>query len=620
MDDPRIDAVRRIMDAAEDVDMPEGLAAPHPGEGEAAGKDASDENDPGPPPPPPEDGDGYDWELIRQCAAEPLNDFGNARRYVIHFGENIRWQPRLGFFVWDERRWRKDEDEIHVRRLAHRMGELIARETLFIEVPKQHADRVAQREELQARIDEIDGMEKPEPAQKTERAALLKEMKEIDGILSGVQDLRGQRLRHAKNAGNSGPIKNMLQEAGTMLSVRLEDMDSHPLRVNCRNGTLHFTVETVQGVRRASVALRPHCREDLITRMIDVDFRTDSRMPAFQPFLNQVVPRPETQGYLQRIAGLSALGITEQVLIYLFGDGANGKSVYMDAIAGVLGEYATTAKIEVFTGTNRRSAGDATPELIPMIPARMVRASEPEKGVKWQEGFIKAMTGGEPMMARDLNKGFVEFRPRFTIWISGNYRPEFEGTDDGIWRRIKFIEWPVQIPEAERRPKEEMDARMAADREGILCWIIEGALNYLEGGLMEPEAIRDATQQLREESDAYGTFLEDACIVSGQAGERIASAELIHAFQFWLARLGDGYRSDQKVSKELADHARKWRSRKTGQKFNRTKSGGYWFYEGIRFTEFFRKDWADTPKDQRGRPLISAPSAPIVVGLDDDDV
>ena len=99
-----------------------------------------------------------------------------------------------------------------------------------------------------------------------------------------------------------------------------------------------------------------------------------------------------------------------------------------------------------------------------------------------------------------------------------------------------------------------------------------------------------------------------AAIVSGEADDRIGSAELVNAFHFWLAMRGEGQFKDRTVSTAMKDHARRWRSKKTGQKFHPVKSGGLMAYDGIRFTDFFRKSWADAPKDVRKKSVKRMPS------------
>lgn len=626
-DDSGLDRVRAVMSAPIDVEPTED---PADDAGPDAGPEQDMREDAGPDdaiyPDPVDPDEGIDWEAVGEACGFPLNDYGNGRRFQRHFGQDVIWVPRMGFFLWDGIRWAKDADEIGVRGRAHQMGDLVAREARFIRPADAHADRVGQRDHVAERLDELDAAasltdaEKAASltdAEKAERTRLRGELKAIDDILGQVKDRVGQRLRHAKQAGNSATIKNMLTEGGVLLARPLDLLDADPLVINTRSHTIRFKVERTGSIRRATFEALDHDRAMLITKVADVVYDANAGMPQFQTFLNRIMPDVETQGFLQRVFGLSLLGVVEQALYFFYGDGANGKSVLVDLIARILGDYSASAKIESLTGSNRRGGGDATPDLVPMIGARMVRASEPEKGTSWQEGLIKELTGGEPMLIRALHSDFVEARVFFKLIVSGNYKPDFRGTDDGIWRRVKLVPFTEQIPEGERRPKQEMDDMLFAEAPGILNWMIEGALNYLEGGLMEPASVRSATQELREESDPYGAFLDDACIVSGEADDRIGSAELVNAFHFWLAMRGEGQFKDRTVANAMKDHARRWRSKKTGQKFHPVKSGGLMAYDGIRFTDFFRKSWADAPKDVRGRPIISAPSASSSMGMDD---
>jgi putative DNA primase/helicase len=121
------------------------------------------------------------------------------------------------------------------------------------------------------------------------------------------------------------------------------------------------------------------------------------------------------------------------------------------------------------------------------------------------------------MLARSLGKEFFEFRPTFKLVLSGNYKPEIGGVDHGIWRRVKFVPWPVTISDKEKRPMDDVLRELWAERAGILNWLIAGALDYLNGGLKTPQEVIDATAEYREEMDPVGTFI-------GQCVETIAAA------------------------------------------------------------------------------------------------
>jgi putative DNA primase/helicase len=637
---PNTEAVARILAEAEDVDLPPELTgAVPPDQDGSAPPDQS--GDPGPqpddrrdgdgldPPGPPDDGAGIDWGRVYEASRLPLHDVGNGRRFALWHGHMARFVPNMGWHIWDGTRWAFDPPitkdmpgGVATRKLTHTMSDWIARETVFLR-PRDESDLHKRSRAIAARLMDLAEIAAKDrtPDQVAEIAALRAEKAGIEQVLAMAQDRVAQRLRHAKQAGNTATLNNMLKESGVNLSVTLDRLDADPLKLNCLNGTLHFKVVQDGRFRRAEVVVAPHDPADLITKRMEVAYDPDARAPKFQAFLNLIQPEPQMQGYLQRAFGLASLGVIEQVIFFFFGDGANGKSVLVDLMHRMLADYAAKAKIESLTGQNRRSGGDATPDLVPLVGARIASASEPAEGVQWQEALIKEMTGGEPMLIRALNEGFVEITPFHKTFVSGNHKPLFRGTDEGIWRRVKIVEFPVQIPEADRRPKQEVDAELFAEASGVLNWLVDGALAYLEGGMMEPALVRNATSALREESDPYGAFLDEACEVTGEEGDRIGAAELVNAFNYWLTARGEGQYRDRTIAKAMADHARRWRSRRTGQKFAQVKSGGRMFYDGLRFTAFFRKDWDSAPKDTRGRALtvgaLTADDPPTTLTRDD---
>jgi putative DNA primase/helicase len=404
-----------------------------------------------------------------------------------------------------------------------------------------------------------------------------------------VKDKVGQRLRHAKNAGNSGPLKNMLSEAGVNLTRTLDELDAAPFEVNTESGLLRFTVtrDPASGMGAvADLALVPHAREQLVTKMMPVVYDPAAPRPLFDAFMARIQPAAEMRDFLQRWFGLSMTAHTgEQKLAFLHGAGANGKSVLVDLMAKIIGDYAATAKIESLTGQNRRGGGDATPDLVPLMGARMVRASEPDEGERLQEGVIKELTGGEPILVRALHSDFVEVRPVFKLTISGNHKPEIRGTDDGIWRRVLLVPFDVQIPKEERDA--DLGAKLWEERSGILNWLIEGLLAYLEGGLQEPQAVLDATREFREESDPVGAFLTECAVMSGSETDFMTSRELIEAFNHWLAEKGETRWGGRTVSNHLSRKAGRWRHPDTGRVMEKGKSG-VTGYRGVRLTDVYR--------------------------------
>ncbi len=537
-----LDPVQAVFAAPEDVDLPEGLQAPHPmGEGPDDRFDPGDYPDDGrydaPPdpdlPPPPE----------ADCAAYPMNDVGNGQRLVRWFGDNLLFVGRIGWHVWDDRRWVLDADIAkgmppRTRAMAQQLGPLIEKEIAYLQPSDSQG---AMLTELGRKRSDLKFLRNLPPTEQganwsDEVAKLGREVAALEKDLDGWFKTLGRRLTWAKDVGNSGRMNNLLAEASVTLRREVADMDADPYAVNCLSGTLRLIVDQGGGgsSKVARVEMTPHDRGDLITRVMPVEYDAKATCPKFDRFLARIQPDPEMRQFLQRWFGYSMFGTTaEQAMCYFYGVGANGKSVLSDLMAKIIGEYAATARVESLTGGERRGGGDATPDLMALVGARFVRASEPDEGVRWNEGFIKEITGGEVMKVRALHSDFIDFVPIFKLTLSGNHEPEIRGTDDGIWRRLMIVPFPVQIPKAERRDMGELIADLMTEAPGILNWLAMGAIDWAEGGLQPPKPVTAATQNLRDESDPIGEFLRECCVCDGDPQERISRATFAEAFNFW---------------------------------------------------------------------------------------
>ena len=196
----------------------------------------------------------------------------------------------------------------------------------------------------------------------------------------------------------------------------------------------------------------------------------------------------------------------EHALFFLHGSGANGKSVFLTTISGVLGEYATTAPIETFTASNQERHPT---DLAMLRGARLVAVTETEEGRRWAEAKIKQLTGGDRISARFMRQDFFQFTPGFKFVIAGNHKPSLRSVDEAIRRRLHLVFFAVTIPEDERDP--ELAEKLKAEWPGILLWAIDGCHLWAEQGLDPPDSVRAATDAYLEAEDAVTTWIDDCC-------------------------------------------------------------------------------------------------------------
>lgn len=603
----RSDEIRARFDNPEDVDLPDGIAPEDSGPPNAGGTGETDDRD--------------DPQPEHEGARFPLNDTGNGKRFALYCGMDAMVVPRVGWHVWDGRRWKLDPDDIIVRRHAQGVQERIVREIPFLTLEDWQQREIAEEAGVRVRAAALraelaDGGLSPE--QEVELEDLNQRLTWIRKLKDRKSAMKSDHRTFAKSSGNKAKIDAMLTEATVELAREVDDLNADPLSVNTETSLLRFAVSGGGDSgfsRTAEMSTHDHDREfpiegrrapQLITQMMPVAYDPAAQCPQFEAFLERVQPSAEMRAFLQRWLGLSMTGLKIQKFAFFYGAGANGKSVLVDLVARMMGDYSHAAKIESFTGRNRRGGGDATPDIFPLMNARMVRASEPEEGERLQEGLIKELTGGEPILVRQLHADFIEVHPFFKLTMSGNHKPDIRGTDDGIWRRVLLVPFDVQIPSAER--DEKLGEKLWAERSGILNWLIEGLESFLEGGLQEPQQVLDATQEYRADSDPIGTFLADACLVSGNPDDFLLARDVIQGFNLWLDLRGEGMWGDRTVSlkfKGLANRYRDARSGKTYSPGKREATG----YRGIRFVDTFKHTFDTAPRDGKGRPVASTSRA-----------
>lgn len=466
-----------------------------------------------------------DRPVVEWCARLDHSDTDNAARMIGHFGRELlvvtQTKARAPLWaVWTGRFWDADTGGPRALALAQKVGGRIALEVELVG-PTEGEAKVL---EAAGKLDEKD-----------EAALTVAEKKTLDlagRIGERVRKRKDARLKHAITSKNKGRMEAMLGCASPHVMRDPDDFNADRLKVAVNGHTLTFA-RTVRDVvinagdpdlereveqkDATMTAEAGHRRRDLITQIVPVDYDPAADCPLWRAFMTQMLPVERVRRMVQVASGLGLLGITVQKLFFHYGAGANGKSVYMETMCRLLGEAAVTLPASSFTGEGA-AGGQATPDIARLYGRRFLRVKELPEGEDLRENFVKEATGGEALSARDLFLGYFDFEPIFTAHMSGNGFPRITGTDEGIWRRMAVVHWPVQVPVAERLPFEDMLARFAPEYPGILNWLIEGALIYLREGLDIPDEVTAATAEMRFEMDPTAQFCRD-CVTADEAGE-----------------------------------------------------------------------------------------------------
>ena len=275
-----------------------------------------------------------------------------------------------------------------------------------------------------------------------------------------------------------------------------QELDTNSWLLNCLNGTLDLLTGE----------LLPHQRDNLITKVAPVEYDPVAKCPVWDRFLSRIMGEDEDLiGFLQQMVGYSLTGdVSEQILFIGYGEGANGKSTFLNTLLGLLGDYAMKATSDLLM----RHQGHPT-EKADLFGKRFVATIETEDGRRLSEVFVKEATGGDPIRARRLHENFWQFNPTHTLFLATNHRPIIRGTDHAIWRRIRLIPFNVTIPDA--KMDKHLIGKLRAEWPGILNWAVRGGLLWQAKGLKTPDRVEAATGIYRREMDVLADFFEDRC-------------------------------------------------------------------------------------------------------------
>jgi putative DNA primase/helicase len=427
-------------------------------------------------------------EVSRDTSAAPPfeiheSDIANGKRLAARHGRDLKFTIERGWYVWDGRRWAADEKGVLVQARA--------------------------KETALSIFDEI----RDAPDRKT-------------------------RMQHAHRSQSKTAAEAMIWMARSESGIpaRLTEFDKNGWLFNVGNGTLELRTGE----------LRPHAREDLISNIADIRFDREAECELWDAFLWRILDRDqELYAYLRRLFGYLLVGDTsEQSLHFLYGEGNNGKTIFCEVIMRLLGDYALAASPDLIM---IRRHGGIPNDIARLRGVRAALMNETSQGSRFDESKLKDLTGGDTLNARFLHQEFFDFQPTHRIVIRGNHKPAINGTDEGIWRRLRLVPFSVTIPEDERDRK--LLSKLESELPGILNWSLQGCREWQEQGLKPPPIVAAAISAYRKESDTLGRFIEECCEVR-KLGQ-VKSSVLFKRYQEYAQQAGERWIASKDFPHEM---------------------------------------------------------------------
>lgn len=310
-----------------------------------------------------------------------------------------------------------------------------------------------------------------------------------------------RRLKSAK------AVDSAVKSLRGLNSIRItsNDLNRHNNLLNCLNGVIDL--QTGKFYETVDPTL-------LITQQCNAIYRPNYHNKVVEKFLHDILPDEETLAALIRYLGYSATGeCSEEKALFFNGGGGNGKGTLTRTLIILFGSYATTLKTSAVLLTGKtQDAGAATTELNPLEDCRIAIIEELPQGGKLDVAKFKNLTGSDFIPIRRLHQEQINIEPHFSPILSGNYLPELSDTrDPGLLRRLMNIYFTQSFIGNKRDPhlKEKLVSPDALS--GFLSLIVDAAKLWYRDGLLESNAMRQATRNYLNENDFISEFISEHC-------------------------------------------------------------------------------------------------------------
>lgn len=453
---------------------------------------------------------------VNATAATRLDrtDAGNVALLASQVDGNLRFVPeRRTWLWWDGARWSPDTYGTAAQAAALEVAE--------------HYHRQAAEIRKQSKGSSLDDRERKRIEQAAESlekwAAHCRNKKALDSMLT-------------------------LAKGDRRFTLAVGDLDRDPWLFGVDNGVVDL--RTGQ--------LREASRDEFVTRRAPVKFYPNAVAPRWLQFIEEITAkptgvlgahkaRPQLAAYMQRALGYAMTGSTgEHKMFIAIGEGSNGKNVLLDLLQWLMGDYCQTIPPEALMAMRHDADAERpSPTAATLAGARAAISSESKDGQRLDVALVKRHTGGGYMTARYLRENTFRFEISHKLWLMTNHRPALDHMDEAMRGRLHLIPFDMQwnrpghpernsnLPDGDK----ELPAKLKHEAEGVLAWLVRGAVDYVRDGLEPPSEVANMTRDFFKDQDPLGRWMDICVPCDLKSGAR--AAQLFSAFCDWQQSEGE---------------------------------------------------------------------------------
>jgi len=331
--------------------------------------------------------------------------------------------------------------------------------------------------------------------------------------------------RWAERSLNRDKINSMLAlaQSDPKIATTTEKWDRDPWVLNFLNGTVDLRTGE----------LRPHRKEDFITKVVRCNYVPELVGPRWLHFVHQTFG--DLADWIQKAVGYTLTGVTsEKAAFLLWGPTDTGKTTFLTTLREVFADYSTLIQIDTLMWS-KNVDNNTNADLADLRGARLAVTSETEEGQRLREAKLKKITQGMgEIKAIRKYENPILFNETHKLWLDCNHQPIIHGADDAIWNRIIPIPCTHQVKDAEK--DNALKSKLLHEADAIASWTVKGAIRWQSEGLGRPSLILETRARWREDMDTIGQFVTECC--EQQCGSSARAGELYEAFKSWSIKQG----------------------------------------------------------------------------------
>jgi len=290
-----------------------------------------------------------------------------------------------------------------------------------------------------------------------------------------------------------------------------------------------------------------HTPDIFTTNLLPYDFDPAATCPRFIQFLHEVfMDDTDKIDFIQEAVGyMFHKTINVPTLFFMVGSGSNGKSVFLNTIANLIGEH-NTCSISLNNLKNEY--------YLLNLFGKMVNISTETPKKNFDTDLVKAVVAGDWVTGRGLYEKPTRFKPFAKHYLAMNELPPINDNTDGLWRRIYVIDFPKTFTEDEQDV--ELTEKLMAELSGIFNWGLEGynRLRNKEFKFLQAESMKKAKKNYRDDNDSVVAFINDNLKKTKDENDKLPFKYMYQRYRFFCKY--DGYNNPLK-KKEFKERLKK---------------------------------------------------------------